>query len=171
MLFIGTGGGPATNNKLSDLEERAISVWGAEVITGNQMGSSGLGNMEGSDHQNTQDVEELVDVDSSMNTVDKPVEKGERADDKRADDKRARGKRSREVQRQRQRVEPRSEAILAAMTKTDDKIATAISELAVSVENLANAQNAMAQALVDMSSNHMDEIKMLIELIREERNN
>lgn len=38
----GTGGGPVTKKKLTDLEERALSLWRIEAVKGLQMGSHGL---------------------------------------------------------------------------------------------------------------------------------
>lgn len=39
---VGTGGGPPSDKKLSDIEERALQLWGREAIDGFGLGSHGL---------------------------------------------------------------------------------------------------------------------------------
>lgn len=78
------------------------------------------------------------------------------------------------IRRRPKTVKQRREAVLEALQKNDNQIATAICKLADSVKILAEAQtasvNALTEAFATSSRDQQTQTMLLIELIRSERN-
>lgn len=148
LHFTGTGGGPAITKRLTDLEERAISIWGKEAIVGVAMGSHGL-----IEENNTQQV-----VEPEPEILDIPVVLEVPMVDTQDRKKRYRPKTTT------MRCDSRRVDVLASLQKNDSMIASAICRLADSVTLLAESQSASVNALVE--TNKM----LLTEIIRANRN-
>lgn len=118
-MILGTGGGPPTEKQLSNLEERAIALLGVVAIEGLQLGSHGITTL----------VDEEI-VPSPPTTPQAPAEIAATPNPTKR-----RAARNEKAQAEANRLE-----VLTDLQQSDALVANSLSELAASVNKLAEAQ-------------------------------
>lgn len=113
----GTGGGPPCDKKLTDIEERALSLWGREVIHGSGAGIVGFGPCLPSVN-----FKKDIDSDDDIDMSDMPAEPNET---------------HRPTPKKKPKRVSHKERIANLMKESDDVIAAAISRLADRIGDLA----------------------------------
>lgn len=67
----GTGGGPSKAQPLTDIEERALSLWGKAAVFGNKINSVGLNVPETSQSVDIEDDQKQNEV--TISSIDTPI--------------------------------------------------------------------------------------------------
>lgn len=146
IILLGTGGGPATEKRLTDLEDRALSVWGREVIDGILLGAVGLGEVAQFTENPVYEIEEVT-AKESTDTLESAPKKQSNVRKKSAIP-----------------MKHAQEDVIASLQKNDLMVAESINRLAVSIDKLA-------EGLVEIVKNQNTQIIYLLELIRAQTNN
>lgn len=154
------------------MEERALNLWGIEAVKGLQVGSHGLSVAASQAPDSVSPI--MGDLSRSPSPAAAPaaVNTGTQRPSESATPWL-----SSKYRRRRDRAPTREETVMATLTKNDSVIAEAISNLANSIDKMAEAiklncvtVNELTKAFVECNNNHMTQIVMLLELIRSERN-
>lgn len=155
----GTGGGPANLKMLTDLEERALSVWGREVLDGTQIGCVSI------DFPNSSTSVETIELeldDDMMSMMLPPISTPTKPSISTTTPTHVPFQINTTAPAKKQRTTPR-ERTLDALKEGDEAISSAICRLADRIGDVANTMATSNDLMRTVIENQNNIIKILIE--------